>query len=299
MTKAGTALLEDDDDQNQNLDGQITDDDQDQDDQDHDQDNQDDQDDDGEQEGQGDEDDQEIFLDGDDGSHPKDEQRGIRKRINKLNAKVAEAKTGQDQSTAELAVERERNRLLQLALNQQQQQNQPVDGPPDPNDFDDGIADAGYVTAFQNHIAKGVRAEMQTQHQTTQVQTRNDDALQARQVAHYKKADALKVKDYDDTEDAAIAILGQDVTNQLITASDKSPEVLYYLGKNPDAAKDIKALIESNPVKGVLKLGALEARLKSRPKAKQRNAPDPDGELSGGGSGKRKTKRGPTGATFE
>ncbi|PCJ24146.1 MAG: hypothetical protein COA96_10395 [SAR86 cluster bacterium] len=239
----------------------------------------------------------EIVLDGDDGSHPQDdEQRGIRKRINKLNAKVVKAETGQEQSAADLEVANERNRLLQLALDTQ---NAPVDGPPNPDDFDDGVTDAGYISAFQNHIANGVKADMLQAQQTTQTQTEAASNLEERQFAHYKKADTLKVKDYDDTENKAIAILGQEITNQVISASDKSPELLYYLGKNPEKAKEISALIKSDPVKGVLQIGRLEARLVARPKAKTNHAPSPDSELSGGGSGRPKGKRGPTGATFE
>lgn len=250
-----------------------------------------------ETDGQDDDEGQEIVLEGDDGSHPtKDEQHGIRKRINKLNAKVAKAETGQQQSTAELEIERERNRLLQLALDEQ---SAPVDGPPDPNDFDDGTNDAEYIKANNSHIAKSVRADVLKEQQTMHTQTEVDGQLKARQIAHYQKADTLKVKDYDDTEDAAIAILGQAVTNQVISASEKSPELLYYLGKNPEVAKTLAEELKTNVVKGVLRIGRLEARLVARPKAKQKPAPDPDGELSGGGTGSPRGKRGPKGATFE
>ncbi len=241
--------------------------------------------------------DHEIVLDGDDGSHPADdEQRGIRKRINKLNAKVVKATEGQEQSTADLEVERERNRLLQLALDQQ---TAPVDGPPNPNDFDDGVNDAEYIKANNGVIIDELAKRQLKTQQTTQVQTQADGDLNRRQISHYQKADTLKVKDYDDTEDKAIAILGQEVTNQIISASDKSPHLLYYLGKNPKKAKEISALIKSNPVKGVLQIGRLEARLVARPKAKGNHAPNPDNELSGGGSGKPRGERGPKGATFE
>jgi len=240
----------------------------------------------------------EIFLDGDDGSHPpQDEQRGIRKRINKLNAKIAKAETGAEQTSAELEVERERNRLLQLALDSQE--GKKPDGPPDPNDFDDGVTDPGFIAAYQEHIAKGVESKvMQQGEQRTKSETEQRQ-LNERQVAHYKKADTLGVKDYDDTEDKAIAILGQETVNQLISKSDKSPELLYFLGKNQNTAEELAGLIKSDPVKGVLRLGALEARLKARPKANVRNAPEPDGELSGGGPGAKQQQRGPKGAKFE
>lgn len=240
----------------------------------------------------------EIVLDGDDGSHPpQDEQRGIRKRINKLNAKVAEAQTGAQQTSAELEVERERSRLLQLALDNQG--GQKPDGPPDPNDFDDGVTDPAYTAAYEAHIAKGVEARVMQQGEQRTKSEAEQRQLSERQVAHYKRADALGVKDYDDTEDKAIAIFGHETVNQLILKSDKSPELLYYLGKNQGPAEELAGLIKSDPVKGVLLLGALEARLKARPKANVRNTPDPDGELSGGGPGAARQKRGPKGAKFE
>ena len=243
-------------------------------------------------------DENEIILEGDDGSHPQqDEQRGIRKRINKLNAKVAKAESGAQETLSELEVERERNRLLQLALESQNGQN--PDAPPDPNDFDDGVTDPGFIAAYQDHIANGVQSKIAQQgDQKAKAEIENRE-LKERQIAHYKKADTLKMKDYDDTEDQAIAILGQDVVNQMISASDKSPELLYYLGKNKSFAEDLASLIKTNPVKGVMNIGALEARLKARPKANVRNAPDPDTELSGGGSGQPRQQRGPKGATFE
>ena len=88
------------------------------------------------------------------------------------------------------------------------------------------------------------------------------------------------------------------MVNQIIGASDKSPELLYHLGKNPAKAEALAEMIRTNPVKGVLQIGALEARLIARPKA-HRNAPDPDESLAGGGSGSPRTSRGPKGATFE
>lgn len=232
-----------------------------------------------------DDDEVEIVLDGGDGSHPEDDgQHGFRKRINKLNAKVAEANTGQQQSTADLEVERERNRLLQLALDQK---NQPVDGPPDPNDFDNGVSDAEYIKAFRNHIAKGVTADMLKMQQTTQTQTKASGELNVRQNAHYKKADMLKVKDYEGTEDITISILGLSVVNEIISEFDKTPEILYYLGKNKKVAEEINELILSGKAtKAAAKVGAIEARLKERLKSKVKPAPDPDGELQGGAMAK-------------
>ena len=162
MAKAGTALIEDEIDEIDALEEE-TQDDLTSDDQDDDQDDED-------QNGSEEEVETEIFLDGDDGSHPpQDEQRGIRKRINKLNAKIAKAETGAEQTSAELEVERERNRLLQLALDSQD--GKKPDGPPDPNDYEDGVTDPGWLAAYQEHIAKGVEIKMQQQGEQRTIKT--------------------------------------------------------------------------------------------------------------------------------
>ncbi len=85
--------------------------------------------------------------------------------------------------------------------------------------------------------------------------------------------------------------------NRLIAESDSSSRILYYLGKNPDAAEEIAELVKTRPIAGVLRLGELGATLKVKPKSKTSVAPDPDDELAGTvnkGTG----KRGPPGATF-
>lgn len=218
----------------------------------------------------------EIVLAGDEGSQPGNENLGIRRRVNKLNAKVAAAQDGKTAAEAALEVEKERNRLLQLAIDQRD------DAPeiPDPNDFDDGAADPKYISALQAHITKGVREDLEKS-QVAQPAPQRAPDLEAKQVDHYKRAYALKVRDYDDTEDKAVAILGQDVAKQVIASSEKSPQVLYYLGKNPERAEEISELIKTDPVKGILEIGRLEARLTVKPKAPSDPAPDPDTELEG------------------
>lgn len=252
-------------------------------------------------EGEDDAEEFEITLDGDDGSHPEqDENRGIRKRINKLNRKVEAAEEGKEKVSSELEIERERNRLLQLALDQQGGKAPKDDGaPPDPNDFDDGIADAKYIQALEDHMSKRVLAKAQEAQIQTRTATEAQGKLYDRQVDHYERAKALKVPDYEVTEDKAIEVFGQDVVNQLISNTDKSPELLYYLGKNTGKAQELADLVKANPVKGVFELGRLGEKLKAKPKSKSKPAPDPDGDQRGGGAGTKKARRGPAGAKFE
>lgn len=250
--------------------------------------------------GEGDDEEEfEIVLAGDGGSHPKDDDRGIRKRINKLNRKVDAANEGKTEAERSLEIANERVKLLEIALDQKSGDASKKDAPPDPNDFDDGIADPAYVKAFQDHIAAGVLAKAQQSQTQVRTETETQGKLHGRQEEHYKRAYSLKISDYDETEDKAIEILGQEAVNQLISNSGKSEVILYWLGKNPGKAEYFKDLIESNPVKGVLELGELGRDLSARPKSKSKPAPDPDREQRGGGAGTKRRQRGPKGATFE
>lgn len=238
----------------------------------------------------------EIVLDGEEeGSRPDSNNLGIRKRINKLNAKVSNAQDGQATANAELENERQKNKLLELALEQKNAKAAPS-GPPDPLDFDDGARDAKYVEALHGYNRQFFQSEMAKHTESQPVPASKD--LEVKQTQHYEAAEKLGIKDYDDVEDQAIGILGMDTVNQLIGAEPNSPQILYYLGKNPNTAQEIADLLRSSPIKGVMKLGALSARLKVAPKAKRNQAPNPDDELESTTSSHSKYK-GSRGATFE
>jgi len=240
----------------------------------------------------------EIVLEGNDGSQPVQSNLGIRKRVQKLNAKVNAAQDQASQANSDLATEREKNKLLQLALDQQKAE---PTGPPDPYDFDDGAKDAKYVKALQDYNRDFFKSQME-QHTAAQpvTQPAADRALERRQTQHYEAADKLGIKDYADVEDKAIEILGNSTVNQLIKSLDNSPKILYYLGKNPAKAEEIADMLKGpDAVKGVLELGALSAGLKAKPKAKRNQAPDPDDDLEGTSVSRNgKQQRGPKGATF-
>ena len=237
----------------------------------------------------------EITLDGEDGSQPAQSNNGIRKRINKLNAKVSEAQDGTAQANSELENERQKNKLLELALQQKKEAATPS-GPPDPLDYDNGARDAKYVQALSDYTGGLVRAELAKQPVAPEPEI-NQDRMAA-QTRHYEAAEKLGAGDYEEVEDHAIDILGRDTVNQLIEASESSPQILYYLGKNPGKAESLAELVKSNPVKAVMEIGALGARLKVTSKAKRKQAPNPDGELEGSTS-PRSSDRGLQGATFE
>lgn len=239
----------------------------------------------------------EIVLPAEDGSPPKPQHYGIRKRINKLNARNEAANERATDAESKLGAVEAQNQLLRLALDQKDKAPD-ANLPPDPSDFDDGAKDPGYVTALNNYNQKFFEAAVakHAPKQDTAPPAVNVN-LERKQTVHYEAAGKLGVKDYDAVEDVAIGILGRDTVNRLISATDSSPRVLYYLGKNPDAATEIAELIKSDPVAGVLRLGELGATLKVQPRQKSNVAPDPDNELTGAVN-KNTKRRGPPGATF-
>ncbi len=203
-----------------------------------------------------------------------------------------------DEANTALETMRQRNELLQLALDQKNATPATPSGPPDPFDYDDGAKDAKYVEALHEYNRGFFKSEMarHTEAQPKPVDTRARDA---RQTAHYEAADKLGVKDYAETEDKTIAILGRDTVVEIIGALDKSPEYMYYLGKNPDKAEYFADLLKRHPVKGILEIGDFARDLQKLRKSKRNAAPDPDDELEGSSvSRNSKSTRGPAGATF-
>ena len=222
----------------------------------------------------------EVVRQGGTGSLP-DKQHGIRKRINRLNAKVTVAETSQAEIQRELDHEREKSRLLQFAVDQKSAE--PL-VPPDPGEFIDGVRDPQYAEALRKFNEPAIRAEVEKHTAnlaTTQAAPASPD-LERNQRKHYERVAELGAKDYDEVEAEAIAALGKDTAMQLIQNSKASHLVLYYLGKHPEEAEAMKILLETHPVEGVLQLGQLAGELSVSPRAKSEPAPDPDEELRGG-----------------
>ncbi len=222
-----------------------------------------------------------IVLAGDDGSQPdqKRPNRGFKRRVDRLNRRNEASKLEANQATDALEVERQKNRLLQLALDQKAE---PVKAP-NPSDFEDGVSDPKFIQANNDFILSSV-GDTVKKHIPEQVQQapQVNYGLEAKQNAHYEAAENLGVADYEEAEDKAIDILGKDIVNQLIGSNDQSHKILYFLGKNPSRAEDIADLVKTNPIRGVMELGALGEGLKVvRQKANLNQAPDPDDELEG------------------
>jgi len=210
----------------------------------------------------------------------------IGKRINKLNARVDDARQGEERANNELLLANERNRLLQIQLEQRNEtQTQPL--LPNVDDFDGGVHDPEYVKKFQEYQAGAVQTEItrQVQEATKQTVQTSKQSVQAQelkrhQIRHIQKSDELGLKDYAEVEDEAVSILGHNTVNTIISNFDDSHILLYFLGKNPGRAESIAETIQTNPIRGVAEIGALLSKLKVKPKTKI--TPNPDTPLPGG-----------------
>lgn len=213
----------------------------------------------------------------------------VHNRVKKLNKKIVASNESNEQKTVELDLANEKNKLLQLALDQARGSSGDVLKAPNVNDFDGGTNDPEYIKqqdAYNQSIITKQVTEQVTKATKNLTNTNNEaqqsQALLSKQVKHYERADEIGAKDYEVTEDKALEILGTEVANHIIDNFDDSHVILYYLGKNPDEANRIANLLESRPIMGVAEIGRLSSELKV--KSRKKSSPDPDEEISGDGS---------------
>ena len=249
----------------------------------------------------------EIVLEGE--TQPQEDQvpAGFFKRINKLNGKNAKLQGENSEVTQENSLLKEEVKLLRMAVDQSKGQAPAQElKRPDPNDFDGGYIDDEYIKADNDYIeakiAEGsLKAFEQYNKKSEVIQNEKVDSqgLQEKQKAHYERASKLNVKDYEDTEDKALAILGTENANHLIKGLPKDTEkILYHLGKNPKKAERYAEMFKTRDgtIEALVELGGLVTKIKVKPKTT--SAPDTDTNPKGGkapGGGK---LRGPKGATF-
>lgn len=67
-----------------------------------------------------------------------------------------------------------------------------------------------------------------------------------------------------------------------IVESEKGGEIAYWLGKNPDAARDLYQKFETAPAQALIELGRIEARVSAAPPKQVSTAPKPAPVLNGG-----------------
>ncbi len=265
----------------------------------------------GEGDGQGgesdDDDQQQIVREGDKTQPQATTPRGFLKRINKLNGKVSDAQVGEATQKDRADFLEQENKVKDIRI-QQLESGQPTPEAlkkPDPNMFDGGAYDPKYEQAVDDYQDKRLDARLnerlaeQTKKSTvTNSQAELAQKLRTKQMAHIDRATKLKVKDYEATEDIAISIMGHDKVNHIILAlPERTEQLVYYLGKNPDVAQKYGDMLETETVRALMELGGLLSEIKVKTVSKK-SLKDPDEDLEGGNLPTGKKKRGPKGATF-
>lgn len=259
------------------------------------------------QAGESDDDQQQIVREGE--TQPQaTTPRGFLKRINKLNGRVSDAKEGEATQKDRADFLAQENKVKDIRIQQLESGQQTTPEPlkrPDPDKFDAGIYDPEYEKAVDEYQDKRLddRVNARLAEQSKKSTVTNDQValaqkLRQKQEAHIERATKLKVKDYEETEDKAIAIMGNQNVNHLILAlPDRSEQLIYYLGKHPDLAQKYGDMLETETVRALMELGGILSEIKVKTVSKK-SLKDPDEDLEGGNLPTGKKKRGPAGATF-
>lgn len=100
-------------------------------------------------------------------------------------------------------------------------------------------------------------------------------------LANYRKqAKELKVKDFDDAEEAAKDVLSVVQQGIILNGAENASTMIYALGKNPKKAKELASI--TDPVKFAFAVAKLETQLKVTPR---KTAPPPERTVRGAATG--------------
>lgn len=212
---------------------------------------------------------------GEDDTQPQEKQQQksdwIQKRIARANRKVEKVSEEAEAAKTELELLRQKNKLLELAVQQRTPQPKP-DAAPNPDDFDGGEYDPEYKKAHESYLIKKAEEAAHQRYQESQTNALKEQQeaakrqeLEQKQREHYERALTLEVKDYDVAEDKVLEILGHDNVNHLINNFEDSHALVYHLGKNEKEAQRLADLIQSNPIRGAAEIGRLSASLALKP----------------------------------
>ncbi len=208
---------------------------------------------------------------------PKQKLSGYERRIRRLSTRI----TAAEDENAYL-----REQLASRGQQPPKAEVQPEKPKPKPEDFilDDGSGQynhAAFTEAMADWKAEQIinqrLADQEAKAKQAQAQT------EAQRVANdFKKREgsfADAVDDYGEVADVAIGTWKQlasesqapalDAISGSILESDHGPELLYYLGQNPDEAERIAKL---SPTRAVMALGQLEAQLAEQEPEKGKEA---------------------------
>lgn len=165
---------------------------------------------------------------------------------------------------------------------------------PDPNDFfsDESLAKYDFdqnraLAAFQQANSDWQMKAMDARSNAVAEQGRKTQEYTQQSVQyveaarkHYDAAEKLNIPDYQDKEDAFMQLVPPQVGADIMRLfPEKSAAVMYYLGSNPEKARQLLAMDGQS---ALIELTRLSERLTLTPRGKQRSeAPPADEPISG------------------
>ena len=242
-----------------------------------------------ESETEGDEDDSVQVVHADDAdtanTEGNDKPKGPPRRVRKLLERID---TQQTKFQQELSGKDAENQLLKMQLEQlaKAQGKEQAKKPPTLAEY--GYDEGKYAQAMAEFVAEtavpSVFSKQLEQHQSHAQQEQAKLARNNALESHYQRADSLKVKDYDVAEEKAVDVLGRDLVEDIAATADDSHLLLYYLGKNPGKAEELKRTFdEKGPALGTYALGKIAAGLKTVSAGPKKPTLNPDKPVDGAG----------------
>ena len=195
--------------------------------------------------------------------------KGAQKRIDELTRQKHDERRRADKLANELEELR--------AAQEQQSQKVTSTGAPDPGQYAAGRYDPDYLEAL-------------TDYKVEQRLAKAEQAQQAKaKTATIAELEAKTAQAYTDYTDAKTEFLDHplakvDAFIEIIRDSDNPPELIYFLGKNPD---ELEKLGDMSPAQATRYIGKLEARMTTEQPAatkKVTSAPKPIDPLGSGKS---------------
>lgn len=177
------------------------------------------------------------------------------------------------------------NETLKAQIQQLANQSTQVVAPrPDEFAFDDRndylAADAKWQQELLRDTVSQQLSTQQDGHRVAAQEQKRDDALKT----YATNAAAMKVSDFNEAQDKAFELLGEEFMHLLIeNLPDDAPKLAYWFSKNPADAVQYRDDYKTNPGGTTFKLGKLAGKLTIKPKRSE--AANPETKVEGAGLG--------------
>lgn len=180
-----------------------------------------------------------------DSSTEKKEPKGVQKRIDELTRNWRDT-------------ERDRDYWRELAVRANQQPQQTPQEPQKPGrTLEDFEYDEGKYQAYLIEQAREEARRIVQDEYKRESQGRKQSSFKSKEAEFAKTAE-----DYHSVTRNPSLTLTQEMVD-VVADAEKGPEVLYYLGKNPDIADRLSSM---SPLNMAMEIGRIEAKLASTPK---------------------------------